>query len=72
MLLFINGEYCGKERVAMPLIEIKDVVKRYGTTLSVDHLNVSIDEGEIYGLLGPNGAGKSTTIKMLAGLLPID
>jgi ABC-2 type transport system ATP-binding protein len=56
----------------MPLIEIKDVVKRYGTTLSVDHLNVSIDEGEIYGLLGPNGAGKSTTIKMLAGLLPID
>jgi ABC-2 type transport system ATP-binding protein len=56
----------------MSLVEIKDVVKRYGTSLSVDHLNLKIEEGEIFGLLGPNGAGKSTTIKMLVGLLPFD
>lgn len=56
----------------MALVTIRDVVKRYGSSLSVDHLNLDIAEGEIFGLLGPNGAGKSTTIKMLAGLLPAD
>lgn len=56
----------------MSFIDIKNVVKRYGTTLSVDHLNLKIEEGEIFGLLGPNGAGKSTAIKMLSGLIPID
>ncbi|MFI2858715.1 ABC transporter ATP-binding protein [Paenibacillus sp. JSM ZJ436] len=40
--------------------------------LSVDHLNLAIQEGEIFGLLGPNGAGKSTTINMICGLLPMD
>lgn len=56
----------------MSLIEIKDVVKRYDTKLSVDHLSLTIEKGEIFGLLGPNGAGKSTTIKMMSGLLKID
>ncbi|MEX2104209.1 MAG: ABC transporter ATP-binding protein [Bacilli bacterium] len=56
----------------MSLIEIKNVVKRYDTKLSVDHLNLTIEEGEIFGLLGPNGAGKGTTIKMMCGLLKID
>lgn len=56
----------------MSLVQIKDVVKRYGDKVSVDHLNLRIEEGEIFGLLGPNGAGKSTTIKMLSGLLKID
>lgn len=56
----------------MSLIEIKDVVKRYGANLSVDHLTLSVREGEIFGLLGPNGAGKSTTIKMISGLLKMD
>jgi ABC-2 type transport system ATP-binding protein len=53
-------------------IQIKDAVKKYGAKVSVDHLNLTIQEGEIFGLLGPNGAGKSTTIKMLSGLLTID
>ncbi len=53
-------------------MEIKDVVKRYGTNISVDHLNLSIHEGEIFGLLGPNGAGKSTTINMMCGLMKLD
>lgn len=56
----------------MSFIEIKQVIKRYDTKIVVDHLNLAIEKGEIFGLLGPNGAGKSTTIKMLTGLLKID
>lgn len=56
----------------MAFIEVNDVVKRYGDKLSVDHLNLRIEEGEIFGLLGPNGAGKSTTINMIVGLLKLD
>ncbi|NQX65561.1 ABC transporter ATP-binding protein [Paenibacillus alba] len=56
----------------MSFVQIKDVVKKYSHQISVDHLNLTIHEGEIFGLLGPNGAGKSTTIKMLSGLLKID
>jgi len=54
------------------LVELDSVVKKYGSKVSVDHLNLDIREGEIFGLLGPNGAGKSTTINMLAGLLKPD
>lgn len=56
----------------MAFVEISEVVKRYDQKLSVDHLNLQIEEGEIYGLLGPNGAGKSTTIHMMSGLLSLD
>lgn len=56
----------------MSFVQLKNVVKKYGNQISIDHLNLSIHEGEIFGLLGPNGAGKSTTIKMLSGLLKID
>ncbi|NQX57574.1 ABC transporter ATP-binding protein [Paenibacillus qinlingensis] len=56
----------------MSFVQLKDVVKKYDNRISVDHLNLTIREGEIFGLLGPNGAGKSTTIKMLSGLLKID
>jgi ABC-2 type transport system ATP-binding protein len=56
----------------MDYVQIKDLVKRYGSQVSVDHLNIGIRKGEIFGLLGPNGAGKSTTIKMMCGLLKPD
>ena len=56
----------------MNILEVDHVVKRYGSKLSVDHLNLSVNKGEIFGLLGPNGAGKSTTISMIAGLLKMD
>lgn len=56
----------------MNILEMDHVVKRYGSKLSVDHLNLSVQKGEIFGLLGPNGAGKSTTISMIAGLLNMD
>lgn len=50
------------------IIETKDLTKKYGQKRAVDHLNLSIQRGEIFGLLGPNGAGKTTTILMLLGL----
>ncbi|WP_310830459.1 ABC transporter ATP-binding protein [Paenibacillus pedocola] len=56
----------------MTLAVLSDVVKRYDQKLTVDHVNINIQEGEIFGLLGPNGAGKSTTISMICGLLKYD
>lgn len=51
------------------IIEVRDLVKRYGSVLAVDHLNIDIRRGEIYALLGPNGSGKSTTINCILSLL---
>lgn len=53
----------------MPIIEVKDLVKRFGDFTAVDHVSFSIPKGEVFAFLGPNGAGKSTTIKMLTTLL---
>ena len=50
------------------IIRTKDLTKAYGSKVAVNHLNLSIKKGEIFGLLGPNGAGKTTTILMLLGL----
>jgi ABC-2 type transport system ATP-binding protein len=52
-----------------PAVILKDVVKRFGGFVAVDHISLEIASGEIFGFLGPNGAGKSTTIRMLCGLL---
>ena len=51
------------------MIEVKNLVKKYGQHVAVNHLSFSLEPGKIYGLLGPNGAGKSTTLKMLTGIL---
>lgn len=51
-----------------PIIELTGLTKKYGQFTAVDHLDLSIGKGEIFGLLGPNGAGKSTTILMMLGL----
>ena len=53
----------------MALIEIKNLTKKFGDFIAVDHLNLSIEEGEIFGLLGPNGAGKTTTLLMLTTVI---
>ena len=50
------------------IIRTKDLVKKYGSITAVDHLNLEIRKGEVFGLLGPNGAGKTTTTLMLLGL----
>lgn len=51
------------------MIEVKNLVKKYGNHLAVDHLNFKIESGRIYGFLGPNGAGKSTTMNIITGYL---
>ena len=51
------------------MIEVQDLVKRYGSYLAVDHLSFSAEKGQIYGFLGPNGAGKSTTMNIMTGCL---
>ncbi|MBS2961862.1 ABC transporter ATP-binding protein [Actinocrinis puniceicyclus] len=50
------------------MIEVKDLVKRYGETTAVDHLSFTVEPGRITGFLGPNGAGKSTTMRLILGL----
>lgn len=54
------------------MIHIENLVKRYGDVLALDHLNLAIKEGEIFGLLGPNGSGKTTAINCLLALLKYD
>ena len=54
------------------MIQIENLVKRYGDTLALDHLNLEIQEGEIFGLLGPNGSGKTTALNCLLALLKYD
>jgi pyoluteorin transport system ATP-binding protein len=51
-------------------VQVRDLVRRFGTFTAVDHVNFEVRRGEIFGLLGPNGAGKTTTFRMLCGLLP--
>lgn len=52
-----------------PIIDIKDLSKFYGTARGIEHVNLEIEEGEIFGFIGPNGAGKSTTIRILLNLI---
>lgn len=58
--------------MSTPMLEIKDLVKVYGTgkdaKVAVDHINLTVNRGAFYGLLGPNGAGKSTTIHCITGI----
>jgi ABC-2 type transport system ATP-binding protein len=51
-----------------PILEVKNLTKKFGNFLAVDNISFNIKEGEIVGLLGPNGAGKTTTIDMLLSL----
>ena len=51
-------------------VEVRDLVRRFGTFTAVDHVSFEVHHGEIFGLLGPNGAGKTTTFRILCGLLP--
>lgn len=53
-------------------IEVNNLVKRYKDLLALDHFNMSVKEGEIFGLLGPNGSGKTTTINCILSLLSYD
>ena len=54
------------------IVRVENLVKRYGDLLALDHLNLSIAQGEIFGLLGPNGSGKTTSINCILQLLSYD
>ncbi len=54
------------------IIEVKNLVKRYGDLVALDHFDLSVQEGEIFGLLGPNGSGKTTAINCMLSLLHYD
>jgi len=51
------------------MIQINHLTKRFGKLAAVDHLNLAVPAGEIFGFLGPNGAGKTTTIRTMMGIL---
>ena len=51
-----------------PVILAEQLTKQYGTAIAVDHVDLGVEAGRVFGLLGPNGAGKTTTILMLLGL----
>src|SRR5215204_5530334 len=51
-----------------PVVEIRELTKKYGAFVALDRLSLSVDRGQILGFVGPNGAGKTTTIKILVGL----
>ncbi len=58
--------------MALPPIEARGLVKRYGDITAVDHVDLTVQAGDVYGYLGPNGAGKTTSLRMLLGLIRPD
>ncbi len=56
----------------MPLLTIRELTRKFGTTVAVDHLTLDVEEGEIFGLIGPDGAGKTTTMRLMLGILKVD
>ncbi|MEK4484225.1 ABC transporter ATP-binding protein [Psychrobacillus sp. FSL H8-0484] len=53
----------------MTIINTKNLTKKFGKFTALDHVNLDVKEGEVYGFIGPNGAGKSTTIRLLLGMI---
>jgi ABC-2 type transport system ATP-binding protein len=53
-------------------VEVRGLVKRYGAIVAVDHIDLTVEPGDVYGYLGPNGAGKTTSLRMLLGLIRQD
>ena len=65
-----KNKFCGNPDVKEnAVIEVKNLTKKYGEKLAVDHLSFKVNDGDVLGFLGPNGAGKSTTMNMLTGYL---
>src|SRR5574342_496171 len=58
-----------RQAMAEAVIHVKDLTRRFGDFVAVDHVNFTVQSGEVVGYLGPNGSGKTTTIRMLLGLL---
>jgi ABC-2 type transport system ATP-binding protein len=61
----------GGTAMSTSILEIRNLTKRIGNKIIIDHLNFEVPRGEVFGFLGPNGAGKTTTIRMMVGLMSI-
>ncbi len=64
----LEGQTTMKENVTKNILEIKNLVKKYGNNTAVNDISLSIPRGSFFGILGPNGAGKSTTIHCITGI----
>jgi ABC-type multidrug transport system ATPase subunit len=51
------------------VIEVRNLVRKFGDLVAVDHVEFQVYQGEVFGFLGPNGAGKTTTVRMLTGVI---
>ena len=65
-----QSEYAASGEKRSAIIEVRDLVKKFGDFTAVNNTSFQVYKGEVFGLLGPNGAGKPTTFRMLCGLLP--
>ena len=64
-----RGRRAGREVSDAPPVEARGLVKRYGEIVAVDHVDLDVERGDVFGYLGPNGAGKTTSLRMLLGLI---
>ncbi len=70
MATSVTGASAATARATTPVaLRVSGLAKRYGERLAVDHLDLEVHQGEVFGFLGPNGAGKTTTIRMVLGLI---
>jgi ABC-2 type transport system ATP-binding protein len=67
----VSGDRAGEGAPAVA-VRCRGLIKRFGTHVAVDGIDLDVRGGEIFGLLGPNGAGKTTAIRMLTTLIPSD
>jgi len=65
-----NADAPAEAQATGPVIEVKNLVRKFGDFVAVQDTSFTVRKGEVFGLLGPNGAGKTTTFRMLCGLLP--
>jgi len=66
---FITLDHPPQRRDGEAIVQVRDLVRRFGVFTAVNHVSFEVRRGEVFGLLGPNGAGKTTTFRMLCGLL---
>jgi lipooligosaccharide transport system ATP-binding protein len=72
MLILVISTGTGKGMaISAPIIEAREIRKRYGSLTAVDGISFLVERGECFGILGPNGAGKTTTVQMVYGLSPL-
>jgi ABC-2 type transport system ATP-binding protein len=72
MVQCVHNQRRGRETVTAAAIELGRVYRRFGRTMVLAGLDLTVDEGELYGLIGPNGAGKTTALRVALGLLRAD